>query len=500
MVKVEIIATIKSAQQQNGLKHSDYLRYRRYCAKRMRSLRKSLKFLFGHGKFEKKTITPELCQDNRYILLLLLNAERSWSYAMQLRQHISSNPSSVAKRHLLTRLRKAVKWSEKLESIVNAVGDVKSTLEAQAYRAVMQGNLELECQHLEVARDCFLNAQAVYIKLSSVVDSIENVAIQQKLAHIQPMIKYCQHQIGHEISTDELLELKFMNTPEAQLLNSQIESLLAESRMSRVQNTGHICIKGKNYMIKNEKARLALQKAEEVFMAMEKVEDKVEYYTEAFGYYDDACRYIKKEKDERAAAGDMGEATVWSNLLESIQEVKAGRIVERNLELAKIVENKFEDEIDLVLMGGKPKGKPGEIVKVYDVVLNSMKNEKEDQERAVLRGKRAYFMSLFYLYNEKWLESYAMLQRAMELGYNNEKIPSIMMKLQAIIAVNDVPPDLSKIHLYEKQADFPPEVQAIPCKPVFYDLALDQIEYPDLSKKLQAKGVFSSLKSWFSRT
>jgi len=63
-----------------------------------------------------------------------------------------------------------------------------------------------------------------------------------------------------------------------------------------------------------------------------------------------------------------------------------------------------------------------------------------------------------------------------------------------------VPPDLSKIHLYEKQADFPPEVQAIPCKPVFYDLALDQIEYPDLSKKLQAKGVFSSLKSWFSRT
>src|SRR5574343_1229381 len=112
MVKVEIIATIKAAQLQNGLKHSDYQRYRRYCAKRMRSIRKSLKFLYGHGKFEKKLITPEQCQDNRYLLLLLFNAERAWSYAMQLRQHLSSNPSSLTKRHLLTRLRKAVKYSE----------------------------------------------------------------------------------------------------------------------------------------------------------------------------------------------------------------------------------------------------------------------------------------------------------------------------------------------------------------------------------------------------
>ena len=67
MVKVEIIATVKSAQSQNGLKHSDYLR----------SLRKSLKFFLGHGKFEKKEITPELSQDPRYILIILFNSERA---------------------------------------------------------------------------------------------------------------------------------------------------------------------------------------------------------------------------------------------------------------------------------------------------------------------------------------------------------------------------------------------------------------------------------------
>lgn len=499
MVKVEIIATIKSSQSQNGLKHSDYLRYRRFCTKKLRHLRKSLKFLYGHGKFEKKLITPDLCEDSRYILLILFSAERAWSYAMQLRQHISSHPSAVGKRHLLTRLRKAFKWSEHLENIVNAVGDVKSTLEAQAYKSVMQGNLELECQHWEQARDSFLNAQAVYIKLSTVVDSIEAVAIQQKLAHVQPMIKYCLHQIGHEISTEELLELKFSNSPEALLLNSQIESLLAEARQQRLESAGQITIKGKNYNIKNEKARIALQKAEEVFMAMEKTEEKLEFYTEAFGYYDEACRFIKKEKDERNAAGDIGEASVWSNLLESIQELKSARTVERNLELARMAEVKFEDESDVVFKGGKAKGKPGEIVKVYDVVLNSIKLDEDVQKKALLRGKRAYYMSLAYLYSEKWLESYAMLQRCLELHYDNEKIQILMLKLQAVLAINDQVPDLGSMRIYEKTSDFPPELQAIPCKPVFFDLALDHIEYPDLSAKLKSKGMFQSIKGWFGR-
>jgi signal recognition particle subunit SRP68 len=499
MVKVEIIATIKAAQLQNGLKHSDYLRYRRYCAKRMRSIRKSLKFLYGHGKFEKKQITAEQSQDNRFLLLLIFNAERAWSYAMQLRQHLSSHPSSLSKRHLLTRLRKAVKWSESLESIVNSVGDVKSTLEAQAYRLVMQGNLDLECHVWEKARDSFLNAQAVYTKLNSVVDSIESVGIQQKIQSIQPMIKYCLIQLGHEATAEELLELKFNDSPEAKLLNSQIESLLAEARQSRLQSAGQITIKGKVYTIKNEKARVALQKAEEVFIAMEKAKEKLEFFTEAFGFYDEAARMIKKEKEERNAAGDIGEAAVWGNLLESILEIKAGRVVERNLELARIAEMKFEDESDLVLRGGKPKGKPAEIVKVYDVVLNSMKTEKDSQKYAEIRGKRSFFMSLSYLYIEKWLESFALLQRSLELGYTNEKIPVLMLKLQAILAINDLPPDLSKLGLIERQSEFPPELQPIPCKPIFYDLALDCVEYPDLSSKLKGKGMFQSIKSWFGR-
>lgn len=109
MVRVEIIATVKASQTQNGLRHSDYLRYRRYCTQKLRRLRKATKFTFGRGKFQQNEIKTEFCTDERYILMLLYNVERSWSYAMQMRQHLSISASSKAKRHLLTRLRRAVK-------------------------------------------------------------------------------------------------------------------------------------------------------------------------------------------------------------------------------------------------------------------------------------------------------------------------------------------------------------------------------------------------------
>lgn len=190
---------------------------------------------------------------------------------------------------------------------------------------------------------------------------------------------------------------------------------------------------------------------------------------------------------------------MWNNLWEAIQELKLARIVERNLELARIAELKFEDESDAVFRGVKAKGKPAEIVKVYDVVLNSIKSDEDPQKKAILRGKRAYYMSLVYLYSEKWLESYAMLQRCMEFSCDGEKIQALMLKLQAMLSVNEQIPDLGSMRLYEKHSDFPPEMQAIPCKPVFYDLALDHIEYPDLSAKLKGKGMLQSIKGWFGR-
>jgi signal recognition particle subunit SRP68 len=45
--------------------------------------------------------------------------------------------------------------------------------------------------------------------------------------------------------------------------------------------------------------------------------------------------------------------------------------------------------------------------------------------------------------------------------------------------------------------DFPPDFEAIPCKPVLFDLALSAVEFPDLTerKKAKAKGFFGFWRS-----
>lgn len=66
----------------------------------------------------------------RYLLLILMDAERAWSYAMQLKQEANTEPRK--RFHLLSRLRKAVKHAEELERLCesNRV-DAKTKLEAQ---------------------------------------------------------------------------------------------------------------------------------------------------------------------------------------------------------------------------------------------------------------------------------------------------------------------------------------------------------------------------------
>ena len=46
-VEVDILILVKSAQNQNGLRHNDYGRYHHYCIRKLHRMRKSLKFTQG---------------------------------------------------------------------------------------------------------------------------------------------------------------------------------------------------------------------------------------------------------------------------------------------------------------------------------------------------------------------------------------------------------------------------------------------------------------------
>jgi len=68
-----LLKIIKETQQQHGLRHGDYQRYRTYCSRRLQRLRKVLNFVQGDRKnFKKKVRMEEESIISAYFIFLLL--------------------------------------------------------------------------------------------------------------------------------------------------------------------------------------------------------------------------------------------------------------------------------------------------------------------------------------------------------------------------------------------------------------------------------------------
>jgi signal recognition particle subunit SRP68 len=112
-----VLKIIKEAQQQHGLRHGDYQRYRGYCSRRLRRLRKVLKVPQGDRRhFKRRDIIASMVSDDKFLQIPLTMAERAWSYAMQLRQESNTEPRK--KYHLISRLRKAGNHALELQQLI----------------------------------------------------------------------------------------------------------------------------------------------------------------------------------------------------------------------------------------------------------------------------------------------------------------------------------------------------------------------------------------------
>ncbi|MGH0168132.1 UNVERIFIED_CONTAM: hypothetical protein FKN15_062701, partial [Acipenser sinensis] len=203
-----VLQIIKESQQQHGLRHGDYQRYRGYCSRRLRRLRKTLGFKMGNRhKFTGKKVTPEMLSDSRYLLLVLMGAERAWSYSMQLKQEANTEPRK--RFHLLSRLRKAAKHGEELERLCesNRV-DAKTKLEAQAYHSYLTGMLHFELQEWKPAMEAFNKCKTIYEKLASAFTEELAVLYHQRVEEISPNIRYCAYNIGDQNAMNELIQMR----------------------------------------------------------------------------------------------------------------------------------------------------------------------------------------------------------------------------------------------------------------------------------------------------
>eukprot|EP00794_Sanderia_malayensis_P008838 gene8838-9784_t len=565
---LEILPIIKEAQQRHGLRHGDYQRYRQYCARRLGRIRHSLHFSLGsrHG-YKGKRLTKEIVNNVRYLQIPLMNAERVWSYAMELKLLANTEPRK--KFHMTRKLKKSVAYAEELYNLCDCDKvDARTKLESQAYLFWMTANLKFELQDWQSAIDLYGKARTIYEKLASAFIDDTKLLYLQRGEEITPNIRYCAYNLGEDsVDINDLVNLR-MHAAGQDLLVSKIDAAISQTREKLASNVGEVSWRGRTVPVRNEKARvfiLRMQSKDEELQRADGSEEKIEAYDDFLMECKEAVQSLKEDLNaEMGPKGQKNESVIAS--MKFIQTyltfLRHSLTIERNLVMIESLKTRLPG-----LTGGNEakasKGKatrPEDLMKMYDITIQSLVEISqlpgiEDDEsllaevQAQITGYKAFrcfYIAQSYHNGKKLTEAIALYEKvtayvneALQLFASSQKSLFVVDvdKLQElsnqakgqrcaahavhILESGDIEEGVGKITLNDKPlkdrldvyqevagaalkkpnlVNFPPSFEPIPCKPLFFDLALNHLELPDLEGRVEQKkaagGITGLVKGW----
>ncbi|XP_019613949.1 PREDICTED: signal recognition particle subunit SRP68-like [Branchiostoma belcheri] len=542
VLTLEILQTIKDAQQTHGLRHGDYQRYRGYCARRLRRLRKGLHFTCGNRhKFQRKPITEELLSEQRFLLIPLMEAERAWSYAMQLKQE--ANTEHRKQFHMVSRMKKAAGHAATLAKLCDSDKvDARTKLEAQAYSAWMQGSLEFEVQLWEMALNHFNEAKTIYEKLSSALPEDARMVYDLRVEDIKPSIRYCAYNIGDQSAMEDLLQMRVKSGAQG-MLGDKLDELVAQTREKQAATISEVTWQGRTVSVKQEQVRLFLLSYQESSTDLQAAPDtnsKLEVYEKLLMDCKDAMQVLRAELREdpsaRAAQAE-GKTTQVGHLLTYLTYIRNTITIQRNLLMADTVKASLSPG---GTVDGRRAAKPQDLVRLYDIILQNVEELRQlpgvqddtttsqnlEAQSDACKAYRSFYIAKSYAVSQKWKEAVALYDQALVQGKTAlglyASLPDSadrIAELEGLVAevhankssshascILDSPtsPDEQDLTLNDTGANmvtFPPNFQPIPCKPLFFDLALNHVEFPSLQDRLAEQkkggGIANMVKGWF---
>lgn len=85
--------------------------------------------------------------------------------------------------------------------------------------------------------------------------------------------------------------------------------------------------------------------------------------------------------------------------------------------------------------------------------------------------------------------------------FDSNQIVNFVLSLQILVDRLEIYQEYTSIPKKPNMVHFPPEPEPIPCKPLFFDVASNHIDLPDiehrLEKKKEAGGISGMVKGWF---
>ncbi|GAB1602902.1 signal recognition particle subunit SRP68-like [Argonauta hians] len=564
---LEILQIIKEAQQQHGLRHGDYQRYRSYCSRRLRRIRKSLHFPQGSKhKVVPKKITTDMLSDIRYLHLPLFSAERAWGYFMQLKAE--ANTEHRKQFHMLSRLKKAVNHANDLAKLCDSAKcDARTKLEAQGYQAWLKGTLEFEVENWANAIEFYSNSETIYSKLASAFTDETKDLYLQRVSEVAPNIRYCSFRIGDESAIKDLMRMRLESGQDAQL--AHLDQLLSQTREKQAATLSNVTWRSRTVPVKNEQVRvflLNLQESSKQVDTAQGFDRKVSIIESLLKQCIDALQVLRDalQDDQNFKAALRGQTVDGkiSNqhyLHSYLTYIRLTKTIERNLllidNLKQYLPNKNVPE-------SKKITKPQDLVRLYDIIiqnLNELLNLAGIEDDVKLSNEvktliqnfksfRTFYIAFSYSMDKKWKESIALYTKVLHYtslaleGYKgldgcgiflkiekekhkieelakeascmkdschassilgntgiNEPVKNISHKKPLLDRLDNYFEDPSIISKHPKLVSFPPEFEPIPCRPLFFDLALNHVTFPSLDSKMEQKsgGLTDLVKGWF---
>lgn len=391
--------------------------------------------------------------------------------------------------------------------------------------AWMNGSLQFELQLWKQAMENLKKAQVVYGNLASALPEAEQIMYKARVEELVPSLRYCAYNIGDASAMDDLMQMRGQLSGE---LMASLNSLIAQTRekqasseevMWRGKSCGIVPPRAAGLIIADSKLNQALEKA-----AINQA--KIDLLEAHLIDCKDALSVVREHfKNELKNKENNDKSLTLQHLINYLQYIRLSRTLERNLVLVRVAE---ESE----------KAKPQDIVRLYEAALHNLVEISQLQEdteflqeqEAKTKGYRAFrcfYMAQSLANLHRWREAMALYQRSLQHAKDALKYKDILpgalkeelCKLETSVEAaqyaahaHSVLEDgqeeesgtskqaKSKKPLYERLHEYredpalltkqpnvyklPPPMRSIPCKPLFFDLAFNMVEFPDLSHKM----------------
>ncbi|CAG9538459.1 unnamed protein product [Cercopithifilaria johnstoni] len=434
---LSIIQLIKDAQQKHGLRHGDYQRYRGYCARRVRRIRKSLGFTHIHkgvlkhaAKFIPRKLALDIVTEERFLQIAVFDAERNWSYAIQLKQEAGEDTHSRKRFHMIGKLRRAVKHASNLESIIKSCERVDGVtrLESQAYNSWMHGCLRFELKEWKGALECFRTAKKIYEKLAAVVKLPDLVELYKvRCREIQPQMRYCEFNCGDDASCDatmsEMINMRLQLTEEEGVLQEDFDKLIAELRTKAVVHyIRDIEWGNEKVAVTNDNVKNLLQALEQFDHELAQTtihEDKMTLYEQLLSRIRDVIQILNEEQKKLISNGTYTDSAQYPNRLTIIylEFMRLKRTIERYVMIIAHTKTQSEKKIkpqDLIRLCDTVIENSCEILELPGVATNKDLEISYKAKAEYYRAFRCFCLAEAHAALAKWNEANVLYDRALE--------------------------------------------------------------------------------------